>query len=50
MESTPRLYDTLVVVVSQHANWGDRRPLKTLARMMVGLMRASVVSLTAWAP
>jgi hypothetical protein len=50
MESTPRLYDTLVHVLSQHENWVDRRHLKTLAWMMVGLMQASVVSLTAWAP
>jgi hypothetical protein len=50
MESTPRLYDTLVTVFSQHANWVDRRHPKTLAWMMVGLMQASVVSLTAWAP
>jgi Transposase DDE domain len=50
MESTPRLYDTLVHVLSQHENWADRRHLKTLAWMMVGLIQASVVSLTAWAP
>ena len=50
MESPPRLYDTLVNVLSQHANWVDRRHLKTLAWMMVGLMQASMVSLTAWAP
>jgi hypothetical protein len=50
MESTPRLYETLVYVLSQHANWVDRRHLKTLAWMMVGLMQARVVSLTAWAP
>jgi hypothetical protein len=49
MESTPRLYDTLVHVLSQHENWVDRRHLKTLAWMMVGLIQASVVSLTAWA-
>jgi hypothetical protein len=50
MESTPRLYDTLVDDLSQHANWVDRRHLKTLAWMMVGLMQAGMVSLTAWAP
>jgi hypothetical protein len=50
MESTPRLYDTLVQVLSQHENWANRRHLKTLAWMMVGLMEASIVSLTAWAP
>ena len=50
MESTPRLYDTLVHVLSQHANWVDRWHLKTLAWMMVGVMQASMISLTAWAP
>jgi hypothetical protein len=50
MESTPRRYDTRVQVLSQHANWVDQRHLKTLAWMMVGLIQARVVSLTAWAP
>jgi hypothetical protein len=30
MEGAPRLYDTLVHVLSQHQNWVDRRHLKTL--------------------
>jgi hypothetical protein len=50
MEGTPRLYDTLVQVLSQHRHWLDRRHLKTLAWMMVGLVQARVVSLTAWTP
>jgi hypothetical protein len=50
MESTPRLYETLVDVLSRHANWVDRRHLKPLAGMMVGLIQASLISLTAWAP
>ena len=50
MESTPRLYDTLAHILSQHENWVDRRHLKTLAWMIVGLIQARVVSLTAWAP
>jgi hypothetical protein len=50
MESTPRLYDTLVHVLSQHRNWLDRRHLKTLAWMMVGLLHSRLISLTAWAP
>jgi hypothetical protein len=37
MENTPRLYDTLVHILRQHEKWFDRRPLKTLAWMMVGL-------------
>ena len=50
MESTPRLYDTLVAVLRQHQNWLDRRHLKTLAWMTVGLMPSGTSSLTAWVP
>jgi Transposase DDE domain len=50
MESTPRLYDTLVHVLSQHQNWVDRRHLTTLAWMIVGLMQSGKISLTAWVP
>jgi hypothetical protein len=50
MENTPRLYDTLVYVLSQHAKWVDQRHLKTLAWMMVGLLQAGWINLTAWAP
>lgn len=50
MEGTPRLYDTLVVVLSQHQNWVDLRHLKTLAWMIVGLIQAGRSSLTAWTP
>ena len=50
MESTPRLYDTLAHVLSQHENWVDRRHLKTLACMVVGLIASGKISLTAWAP
>src|SRR5262245_22620107 len=50
MESTPRLYDTLVAVLRQHQHWLDRRHLKTLAWMIVGLLQAGKISLTAWAP
>jgi Transposase DDE domain len=50
MESTPRLYETLVEVFRQHQNWVDLRHLKTLTWMVVGLMQAGTISLTAWAP
>jgi Transposase DDE domain len=50
MESTPRLYDTLVAVLRQHQNWVDLRHLKTLTWMVVGLLQAGKISLTAWAP
>ena len=50
MESTPHLYDTLVAVLRQHQNWLDRRHLQTLAWMLVGLIQAGKITLTAWAP
>jgi hypothetical protein len=50
MENTPHLYDTLVHVLSQHDRWLDQRHLKTLAWMMVGLIQAGWISLTAWTP
>ena len=50
MEDTPRLYDTLVQVLSQHRQWLDVRHRKTLARMMVGLIESGLISLTSWAP
>ena len=50
MESTPRLYDTLVDVLHQHQKWLDLRPLKTLAWMTAGLIQCGKLSLTAWAP
>ena len=50
MENTSYLYDTLVRVLSQHANWLDLRHLKTLAWMMVGLINSYSISLGAWTP
>ena len=50
MESTPRLYDTLVDVLHQHQKWLDLRHLKTLAWMTVGLIQSGKISLTAWVP
>src|SRR5712691_3546240 len=50
MENTPYLYDTLMRVLSQHANWLDVRPLKTLAWMLVGLINSHSISLGAWSP
>jgi hypothetical protein len=44
------LYDTLLSVLSQHAQWLDRRHRQTLAWMMVGLISSKTVSLGAWAP
>jgi hypothetical protein len=50
MERTPRLYETRVAIVRPHQHWLDRRHLKTLAWMMVGLIQAGKSHLTAWAP
>ena len=50
MENTPYLYETLLRVLGQHANWLDLRHRKTLAWMMVGLICAKTVSLGAWTP
>jgi hypothetical protein len=50
MENTPYLYDTLLCVLGQHANWLDLRHRKTLAWMMVGLIVSKTVGLGAWAP
>lgn len=50
MENTPHLYDTLVHVLSQHAEWLDQRHRTTLAWMMLGLIQSGWISLTAWTP
>jgi hypothetical protein len=50
MEDMPRLYDTLVQVLSQHQQWLDVRHLKTLAWMMLGLIQSGLIGLNAWAP
>jgi hypothetical protein len=50
MEGTPGLYETLVQVLNQHHHGLDRRHLKTLAWMMVGLIQSGHISLTAWVP
>jgi hypothetical protein len=50
MENTPSLYETLLRVLGQHANWLDLRHRTTLAWMMVGLICSQTVSLGAWTP
>jgi hypothetical protein len=50
MENTPRLYCELVALLGQHGTWRDVRYLYTLAWMVVGLIQAGCVSLTAWVP
>jgi hypothetical protein len=50
MENPPRLYSELMVVCGQPGQWRDVRHLQTLAWMVVGLIHAECVKLTAWIP
>ena len=50
MENTPRLYSGLVELLGQPGQWRDVRHLHTLGWMVVGLIQAGCVSLTAWVP
>jgi hypothetical protein len=50
MENSPRLYSELVAVCGQAGQWRDVRHLQTLAWMVVGLIQAECVKLTAWIP
>jgi hypothetical protein len=50
MENSPRLYSELVEVCGQAGQWRDVRHLQTLAWMVVGLIQAECVKLTAWVP
>lgn len=50
MENTPHLYSELVALLGQPGQWRDVRHLHTLAWMVVGLIHAGCVSLTAWVP
>jgi len=50
MENSPRLYSELVALCGQPEQWRDVRHLQTLAWMVVGLVQAEGVKLTAWVP
>lgn len=50
MENSPRLYSELVALCGQPGHWRDVRHLQTLAWMVVGLIQAQCVKLTAWVP
>lgn len=50
MENTSRLYDSLLEVYGQHGNWLDKRHLKTLVWMVIGLVWSGKISLTEWVP
>ena len=50
MENSPRLYSELVALCGQPGQWCDVRHLQTLVWMVVGLIQAEGVKLTAWVP
>lgn len=50
MANPPRLYSELVELCGQPGQWRDLRHLQTLAWMVVGLIQAECVKLTAWVP
>jgi Transposase DDE domain len=50
MESTPRLYCELAMLMGQPRQWKDGRHLQTFIWMVVGLIHSGCVSLTAWVP
>jgi len=50
MENSPRLYSELVALCGQPGQWRDVRHVQTLAWMVVGLIQAQSVKLTAWVP
>jgi len=50
MENSPRLYSELVALCGQPEQWHDVRHVRTLAWMVVGLIQAECVKLTAWVP
>lgn len=50
MEKSPRLYSELLALCGQPGQWHDVRHVQTLAWMVVGLIHAECVKLTAWVP
>jgi DDE family transposase len=50
MENSPRLYSELMELCGQPGQWRDVRHVQTLAWMVVGLIHAECVKLTAWVP
>lgn len=50
MEDTSRLYDTLRETIGQYGRWLDKRHLKTLVWMLVGLLMTEKIGLTHWIP
>ncbi len=50
MEVKSELYHMLLVVLSQVEKWLDKRHMKTLAWMVVGLIESEQIGLTRWIP
>lgn len=50
MENSPRLYSELMALCGQPGQWREVRHVQTLAWMVVGLIQAGCVKLTAWVP
>ena len=50
MEVKSALYHTLIVVLSQVEQWLDKRHMKTLAWMVIGLIESEQIGLTRWIP
>ena len=50
MENTSQLYDTLIKVYGQHEKWLDRRHLKTLVWMVIGIIWSGKISIPEWVP
>lgn len=48
MEATSRLYNDLLGILEPSKTWADKRHLKTLVWMVVGLICSECISLTKW--
>lgn len=49
MQNTPSVYDTLVRLLEQPPTWLDKRHLKTVVWMVIGLIQTNLINLTEWA-
>lgn len=50
MENTSQLYDTLMKVYGQHNKWLDKRHLKTLVWIVIGVIWSGKISIPEWVP
>ena len=50
MENQSQLYDTLYEVYGQHKKWLDKRHLKTLVWMVMGIIWSGKINLPEWVP